>query len=43
MILPTILLLIKWRNLSQTGKIGTGKNTKYFFPIGLEVHLEDMF
>ena len=23
--------MIKWRNLSQTGKIGSGKNTKYFF------------
>ena len=34
----------KWRNLSQTGKIGSGKNTKYFFsPTVLEVHLEDMF
>ena len=22
---------IKWRNLSQTGKIGSGKNPKYFF------------
>ena len=21
----------KWRNLSQTGKIGSGKNSKYFF------------
>ena len=23
--------------------IGSGKNTKYLFPTGLEVHLEDMF
>ena len=36
--------ILKWRNLSQTGKIGSGKNEKYFFfPTGLEVHLEDMF
>ena len=22
---------VKWRNLSRTGKIGSGKNTKYLF------------
>ena len=36
-------IYLKWRNLSRTGKIGSGKKTKYFFPTGLEVHLEDMF
>ena len=32
-------------NLTQTGKIGSGKNTKSFhiYPTGLKVHLEDMF
>ena len=34
---------IKWRILSQTGKIGSGKNTKIsFFLLGLK-YLEDMF
>ena len=32
----------KWPIFTQTGKIGTGKNTKKN-PTGLEVHLEDMF
>ena len=35
--------LLKWRIFSWTGKIGSGKNTKYFFPTGLEVHPKDMF
>ena len=39
----TLYYYFKWRILSRTGKIGSGKNTKYFFPTGLEVHLEDMF
>ena len=26
-----VCLNLKWRNLSQTGKIGSGKNAKYFF------------
>ena len=32
-------------NLTQTGKIGSGKNTKslHIYPTGLKVHLEDMF
>ena len=33
-------LCFKWRILSRTGKIGSGKN---IFPTGLEEHLEDMF
>ena len=36
----TFLISIKWPIFRQTGKIGTGKNTKsFFFPTGLE----DMF
>ena len=27
----SVALILKWRNLSQTGKIGSGKNKKYFF------------
>ena len=27
----TLHCAVKWRNLSQTGKIGSGKNPKYFF------------
>ena len=38
------ILAVKWRNLSQTGKIGSGKNEKKKnLPTGLQVHLEDMF
>jgi hypothetical protein len=38
------LSLFKWRILSQTTKIGSGKNKKIFiFPTGLEDHLEDMY
>ena len=35
--------LFKWRIFSRPGKLGSGKNTKYFFPTELEGHLEDMF
>ena len=35
---------IKWRNLSQTGKIGSGKNQKYFFfLLGLKYSLRTCF
>ena len=34
----------KWRNLSQTGKIGSGKNEKYFsFLLGLKYTLRTCF
>ena len=39
-----IRIVFKWRNLSQTGKIGSGKNTKYFlFLLGLKYTLRTCF